>query len=85
MHGSHWYPCRSELCNKGRIPRPVPPTAQPLERVVLTSEPDIWQFGHMKWLGSDNLHFESHRWPGIVFEVRPVQTLLGRPIVYATS
>lgn len=73
------HPCR--LCGgTGRIPRPCPATAQPLERAVLHD------FNHMAVrINEFAMHhdserhragfiktneWESYRWPGIVFELR---------------
>ena len=61
--------CR-KCAGKGRVPRPCPPTAQPIERVTLTTWPDY----------ADNRAYQSGMppvvlqglavlWPGIVFEL----------------
>lgn len=50
-------------CDRGRVPREMPPTAQPLERVALTT----WE-GHPEVLEH---RFLEDRWPGITFFIPP--------------
>lgn len=52
----------------GRVPRPCPPTAQPIERVMLTDEPSSTsdqEFWRDALYRADGWHHP--RWPGVVF------------------
>jgi uncharacterized protein (TIGR02996 family) len=55
-------------------PRPCPETAQPIERVTLTTEPDDdrpweWYWDGKGQPGPAEHRWKSCRWPGIVFEL----------------
>lgn len=62
----------------GRVPRPMPPGAQPIERVVLTTPMGVepgWREMTRPRVGVNE--WTSPRWHGIVFEVRPMRIVQG--------
>jgi uncharacterized protein (TIGR02996 family) len=55
-------------CDKGRVPRPCPPTAQPVTRVRLTTRPDFQLFGRPE--RNEMILAELNgRYPGVTFEL----------------
>lgn len=78
--GVFWHPDqtvqprgRTEACDTHdySYPRPCPAMAQPIERVVLTTEPD-WEHWNPVFSQTEQAFYDD-RWPGIVFEVRPLR------------
>lgn len=70
--GGQWLGRMCDACDgTGRVPRPVPPTAQPITRVVLTTTPrghDWWDYGEMLFvIGPTGIRHD--RWPGVTFEL----------------
>ncbi len=64
-------------CNeRGYIPRPIPPTAQPVEKVTLTTWPGMTRgWGSCRYdteRSVENRIAYYTRWPGIDFELPPV-------------
>lgn len=68
-------PMDCEMCNwSGRIPRPIPPTAQPIREVTLTTPPEYGLLLGGRLLIQKNggvNDWECETWPGITFHLPP--------------
>jgi uncharacterized protein (TIGR02996 family) len=69
-------------CVKGRVPRPCPPTAQPIEAVTLT-EMGVTGYSVRAWGGivqRADLTFTSARWPGVTFRLPRRESVWGEVV-----
>jgi uncharacterized protein (TIGR02996 family) len=77
----HWHACRAcggsyGVKGDGHVPRPCQPTAQPITRVTLTSEPfrlKGWPNGFMFTKGE----YTFPGWPGVTFTINLSETIPG--------
>jgi uncharacterized protein (TIGR02996 family) len=67
---------------RGRVPRPCPPTAQPIRKVVLTTWPDdVYAFDFVAVDRADpGKGYTSPRWPGVEFELPGTGTTVGTEV-----
>lgn len=67
--GGFWANWKCGPCYRGRIPRPCPPTAQPLTEVTLTTEPHERDFGTIETFDHEKRIATYYRWKGIRFHL----------------